>query len=255
MGKVVALILTFLLALPSYAAKKAVIVKINVEPKEAVIYVDNNLVGYGYGVFARPQSKNQVAIIRIECDGYITVNSKFYGEDKRNSLSFRLMQDDFECGTSPSRFVNEYLTVDIAPAYYDTMEDGRVDVSAAWKLLDQILLNYYLEIETKDFLGGYVQTSWDYKKFVMSDKIIRTKVVVRDATTSDRVVFQIKIVSEVANAMSARRGEFYETERIPKDKELMLEEILARLGEIKINNIQYEENKNNFVFHCDYCGF
>lgn len=241
MEKAIALIFTFLLALTSYAAKKSVIVKINVEPKEAAIYVDNNLVGYGYGVFARPQSKNQVAVIKLECNGYITVNYKFYREDKRDALSFRLMQDDFICGTTPAYFVNEFLTVDIAPSYYDEKEDGAVDVSAAWTQLERILLNYDLDINTKDFIGGYVQTGWSYKKFVISDKIIRTKLVIRNITSSEHVAFQIKIISEVANVMSARRGEFFETKRIPKDTESMLEEILSRLCNVKNNNIQYEK--------------
>ena len=164
MGKAIALVFTFLLAFTSYAAKRSVIVKINVEPKDAAIYVDNNLVGYGYGVFARPQSKNQVAVIKLECNGYITVNYKFYREDRRDALSFRLMQDDFICGTTPAYFVNEFLTVDIAPSYYDEKEDGAVDVSAAWTQLERILLNYDLDIDTKDFIGGVLVQWWGGEK-------------------------------------------------------------------------------------------
>lgn len=51
-----------------YAGKKASVIKISVQPQEAAIYVDNSLIGYGYGEFSRPPKKNQVAIIRIECN-------------------------------------------------------------------------------------------------------------------------------------------------------------------------------------------
>lgn len=91
-----------------HAGAKAKVIKISVQPQEAAIYVDNNLVGYGYGEFTRPSKKNQVAIIRIECNEYMTANSKFYGGDKRNSLSFTLMQDGFYRGSAASGLVNKY---------------------------------------------------------------------------------------------------------------------------------------------------
>ena len=230
MNKVIALFLMLLVALPSFAGKKAKVIKINVEPKEAAIYVDNSFVGYGYGEFTRPKKKSGVAIIRVECDEYTTANSKFYGGDDRNSLSFSLMQDGFYRGSASSGLVNKYITVHIDPRYYNVKDDGTVDVSSAWKLLHQILLNYYPEIETTDFAGGYVQTPWEYKKFNMSEKMIRTRVTIRDITTPDRVAFQIKISSEVAGVMAARHGEFTEVDRLPKEMEPMVEELQTRIG-------------------------
>ena len=53
------------------------LVKISVEPREAAIYVDNVFVGNGFGEFPCPKKKNAVAVIRIECDGYLTINTKF----------------------------------------------------------------------------------------------------------------------------------------------------------------------------------
>ena len=57
-------------ALTALAAKREKVIKINVQPQEAAIYVDNNLIGYGYGEFTRPKKKTQVAIIRVECNEY-----------------------------------------------------------------------------------------------------------------------------------------------------------------------------------------
>lgn len=213
-----------------HAEKKAKVIKITVQPQEAAIYVDNTLIGYGYGEFSRPKKRNEVAIIRVECNEYTTANSRFYGGDERNALSFNLMQDGFYRGSAASGLVNKYLTVTLDPQYYTIDENGKVDTEAAWRLLHQILLNYFPEIETTDFHGGYLQTPWLYKTFNLSEKQIRNRVTVRDVTTPERVAFQIKISSEVAGAMQARHGEFDEVDRLPKELEPMLEELQTRIG-------------------------
>lgn len=230
MKKLLLFILTFACCITVYAGKKEKIIKITAQPPEAAIYIDNNLIGYGYGEFTRPEKKNQVAIIRIECNEYITANSKFYGSDERNSLSFNLMQDGFYRGSAFSGLVNKYITITLDPQYYTIDENGKVNSEAAWKLLHQILLNYFPEIETTDIHGGYIQTPWKYKTFNLSEKQIRNRVTVRDVTTPDRVAFQIKISSEVAGAMQARHGEFDEIDRLPKELEPMVEELQTRIG-------------------------
>lgn len=108
MKKFLLLLVAMMVGLSLNAEKKAKVIKITVQPQEAAIYVDNNLIGYGYGEFSRPPKKNQVAIIRIECNEYTTANSKFYGGDERNSLSFNLMQDGFYRGSASSGLVNKY---------------------------------------------------------------------------------------------------------------------------------------------------
>lgn len=230
MKKLIFLMIACILSFTMQAEKKAKVIKISVQPQEAAIYVDNNLIGYGYGEFSRPPKKNQVAIIRVECDEYTTANSKFYGGDERNSLSFHLMQDGFYRGSAVSGLVNKYITITLDPRYYTQEENGKINTEAAWKLIHQILLNYFPEIETTDFHGGYLQTPWKYKTFNMSEKQLRNRVTVRDITTPDRVAFQIKISSEVAGSMAARHGEFEEVDRLPKELEPMVEELQTRIG-------------------------
>lgn len=230
MKKYLLLLLAIFVSTSLNAEKKAKVIKISAEPQEAAIYVDNNLIGYGYGEFTRPPKKNQVAIIRIECNEYTTANSKFYGGDERNSLSFKLMQDGFYRGSAFSGLVNKYMTITLDPQYYTIDEEGKVNSAAAWKLLHQILLNYFPEIETTDIHGGFVQTPWKYKTFNMSEKQLRNRVTVRDVTTPERVAFQIKISSEVAGTIQARHGEFDEVDRLPKELEPMVEELQTRIG-------------------------
>lgn len=229
MKKIFLLMMAILVVFP-VMAKREKVIKVSVQPQEAAIYADNNLIGYGYGEFTRPAKKDQVAIIRVECNEYTTANSKFYGGDERNSLSFNLMQDGFYRGSASSGLVNKYMTITLDPKYYTINEDGKVDSEAAWKLLHQILLNYFPEIETTDIHGGYLQTPWKYKTFNMSEKQLRNRVTVRDVTTPERVAFQIRISSEVAGAMQARHGEFDEVDRLPKELEPMVEELQTRIG-------------------------
>lgn len=155
------MLLSILMGLSAFAGSK--VIKITAVPKEAAIYVNNTFVGNGYGEFSKPKRK-QVAIIRIECNEYKPILTKFYGDDKRQSVSFTLQQDGFYRASAASGIVNKFFTVDIAPQYY-SVDNNKVDVSKAWKLLHQILLNYFSEIATTDFDGGYVQTPWQYKTF------------------------------------------------------------------------------------------
>lgn len=215
-----------------YAAGK--IVKITAVPQETAIYVNNNLAGYGYAEFTKPK-RNEVAVIKLECSEYTTVITKFYGTDKRTAISYTLQQDGFYRASAASGIVNKYFTIDIDQQYYSIGEDNKIDVSKAWKLLHQILLNYFNEIATTDLDGGYVQTIWQYKQFNLSEKQIRNRVTIRDISTPSKVAFQIKIESEVATAYAAKHGEFEAIDRIPKEFEGIIQELQTRIGKVANN--------------------
>lgn len=219
-------------AVISISWSKEKMVKVTAEPAEAAIYIDNVLSGYGFAEFPCPKKKNRVVIIKIECDGYKTLNTRYYGGDKRESLAFRLQQDGFQAGSVASGAVNKFFTIEVAPEYYKKSSDGQYDTSAAWKMLHQILLNYFDEIETTDFYSGYVQTPWHYSKFSMSDRQLRNRVTIRDISNPERVAFQIKISSEVAGVLTGKHGEFTEIDRIPKDFQPLIQELQTRIGKL-----------------------
>lgn len=227
MKKYLFILFSLVLTLPAYADKTITIVA---EPKEASIYVNNNFVGYGYAEITKP-SGSHVAVLRIECEEYKPLLTKIYGKDKRKSISYTLQQDGFYRSSAASGIVNKYFTVEVDPQYY-SIEDNKIDLSKAWKLLHQILLNYFDEISTTDFDGGYVQTPWAYKNFTMSEMQMRNRVTIRDISTPSRVAFQIKIDSETAAAMAAKHGEFSEVDRIPKDFESLIQELQTRIGKV-----------------------
>lgn len=225
--KLLIILFSLALALSSYAAKP---LKIVVEPKEASIYVNNEFVGYGYAGNQKP-SGNHVAVLRIECEEYKPLLTKIYGKDKRMSISYTLQQDGFYRSSAASGIVNKFFTVDIDPQYY-TINEDKIDVRKAWKLLHQILLNYFNEISATDFDGGYVQTPWAYKTFTMSEMQMRTRVTIRDISTPSHVAFQIKVESETAASMAAKHGEFSPVDRIPKDFDGIIQELQTRIGKV-----------------------
>lgn len=227
--KFVISIILCLLSINAYAGKPQ-IVKVTAYPENASIYVNNELAGTGFAEFTRPK-KNDVVIIRVECPEYKTVYSKYFGKDARPSLSFKLTQDGFYRSSASSGLVNKYFTVTIDPKFY-TINDGKIDTSLAWKMIHQIILNYFDEIGTTDFYGGYLQTPWIYKNFSQSEKMFRNRVTVRDISSPTTVSFQIKLSSEVASASAAKHGEFEEIDRLPKEFEPLLEELQTRIGKM-----------------------
>lgn len=216
------------------AAKPAQMVKVMAQPKEASIFINNQFMGYGFAEFIRPK-KNDIVAIRIECEGYKPLETKFYGGDQRASVSYVLQDDGFYRSTAFSGLVNKFLTITLDESLYTIKDDEKIDVSKAWKLLHQILLNYFEEIATTDYSGGYLQTPWHYKTFQLSGKQMRARVTVRDISTVSKVAFQIKISSEVASISAARHGEYTNVDRIVKELEPMTIELQTRLG--KMHNL------------------
>ena len=212
-------------------ATKSKTIKIIALPKESSIYINNQFVGYGFAEFNRPKPK-EVAAIRIECEGYKSIETKIYGNDVRSSVSYTLQEDGFYRTTAASGLVNKFMTVSLDESLYSRNSGENIDVSKAWKLLHHILLNYFEEIATTDFDGGYLQTPWHYKTFPLSNKQVRTRVTVRDISSSSQAAFQIKLSSEVAGSLAARHGEYTEIDRIVKEMEPLLQELQTRLGKM-----------------------
>lgn len=232
MNRILFSFIVMLISIPLIAKDK--VITVTAEPNEAAIYVNNVFKGYGYAEFMKPEKKDQVAIIRIECEEYKPILTKFYGADKRTSISFALMQDGFYRASASSGIVNRFFTIDVDSIYY-TKENGKINCVHAWKMIHRILLNYFDEIPESDFYGGYLQTPWRYKSFNMSEKKMRNRVTIRDISTPDRVAFQIKLSSEIAGTNAARNGEFSEVDRICKDLEPLIEELQTRIG--KVSNL------------------
>lgn len=213
----------------SVQAKKKV-VKISVVPSDAQISVDGNYVGDG--VVEVSLDKSDFIAIKLEKEGYITQENKFYRSDKRSAISYTMRPDKFYEASVPSGLVNKFFSVTISPEYYTTDKNGKRDADKAWRLIHQILFNYFDEMQTTDISSGFIQTPWAYERFSESKQAIRTRVTVKQSGISDSdLIFQIKISSEEAPLIGMNNENSYrEVVRILKKYEPLISEFQSRLS-------------------------
>ena len=207
----------------SVDAKKRTL-KISVVPSDAQISVDGNYIGDG--VVEVTLDKSDFIAIKLEKEGYLTQENKFYRSDKRNAISYTMRPDKFYEASVPSGLVNK------SPDFYSKDENGKIDPDRAWKLIHQILLNYFDEMQTTDISSGFIQTPWDYERFSESKQAVRTRVTVKQSGISeDELVFQIKISSEEAPLIGmSNESSYREVVRILKKFEPLISEFQSRLS-------------------------
>ncbi len=210
-------------------AKKKTL-KISVVPSDAQISVDGNYVGDG--VVEVTLDKSDFIAIKLEKEGYLTQENKFYKSDKRNAVSYTMRPDKFWEASVPSGLVNKFFSVSVSPDYYSIDSNGKIDPDRAWKLIHQILLNYFDEMQTTDMSSGFIQTPWEYERFSESRQAVRTRVTVKQSGISEKeLVFQIKISSEEAPLVGmSNESSYREVVRILKKFEPLISEFQSRLS-------------------------
>ncbi len=229
MKRILLLCCTLLAASICLAAKE---VKITVIPSNAKIYIDGNYAADGITT-ATLKKKDGFIVVKLEREGYVTLETKIFATDKRKAVSYTMRRDAFFDVSVASGLVNRYFSVKISKDLYTVDENGKRNTELAWKMIHQVILNYFDEIQTTDMASGFIQTPWLYKSFPEADKQIRTRVSVKESNLGGDLTFQIKISSEVAPLIASHRDEsFQEIDRIVKDLEPMISEFQARLGKL-----------------------
>jgi len=225
-----ALILIAVIGFGLIANVNAKPIKISVTPSDAKIYIDGNYQADGVTT-ANIRKKEGFIVVKVEKEGYVTLEAKIFHTDKRKAVSYTMRRDVFFDLSVASGLVNQYFSVTVSEELYRIDENGKRDASLAWKMIHQIILNYMDEIKITDIASGYIQTPWYYKTFPEADKQVRTRVTVRESNSgADYLTFQIKISSEAANLIANREESFQEINRIIKKLEPMISEFQARLG-------------------------
>ncbi|MEZ4859312.1 MAG: hypothetical protein R2781_10930 [Flavobacteriaceae bacterium] len=104
-----------------------------------------------------------------------------------------------------------------------------MDKDTAWKLINQIVLNYIDVIEMTDKDTGYLRTAWSLKAF--KQNTVRTRIIVKQAS-SDPLVFKAKLISEYSGAAltSVKADELYkEWDRVLRSYSDVISEFQARV--------------------------
>lgn len=218
-----------MLSLP-LSAKKITIVVI---PNTADIKVNGSL--YGQGTAVINVKGNDFVSVEFTCPGYEDTNTRIYGSDKRKTIEYKLKKDTWFEVTTNSGVVNKYFSVAVDKDLYVDNPDGTRNTEKAWKLIHNILLNYFDEIESTDAASGFIQTPWRYKNYVENKRTLRTRASIRETGIGDgQLVFQIKISSEMAPLEGRNREEAYhETNQIMKEVEPLISEFQTRLGLVR----------------------
>lgn len=220
-------VLCFISSVDADAKRK---LKISVTPSDAQISVDGNYIGDGVvEVFL---DNSDFISIKIEKEGYLTQENRFYKTDKRTAISFSLRPDKFFEASVPSGLVNKFFSVTVSPEFYTIDEEGKIDAEKAWKLIHQILYNYFDEMYTSDYSSAFIQSPWAYERFSESKQAVRTRVTVKQAgVTDDELVFQIKISSEEAPLVGmSNENSYREVVRILRKYEPLINEFQTRLS-------------------------
>lgn len=226
MKKILSVLLCSFLAILSLSAKD---VKISVVPENAKIYVDGNYVGDG---IVTVKVTGDFLNLKFECPGYVTIHTKFYKSDKRKAVSYNMRKDTYGDSSYQSDLANNYFTVTVNKSFYSNDEEGNRDISGAWKMVHQILLNYFDEIQTSDKSSGFVQTPWVYKSFPEAEVQVRTRVTVTESDNDGDLAYRIKIQNETAGLYDSHKDEFFKPDdRLLKKFESLIEEFQTRLGE------------------------
>ena len=206
-------------------------VKITVTPSTAKIFIDGNYVGDGVYT-ATVKKKDEFIVVKCEQEGYVTLETKIYASDKRKAVSYTLRRDAFLDITKETGLANKFFAVKVSKDLY-TQNDGKRNSEKAWKLIHQIILNYFDEIQTTDMASGFIQTPWIYKSFPEIEKTIRTRVSVKESNLGGDLTFKIKVSSEMAPMIGQNQEESYrEINRVQKEFEPIISEFQARLGKL-----------------------
>lgn len=126
--------------------------------------------------------------------------------------------------TIETGLANKYFTINVDPQYYKVEENGDINSEVAWRLMHQILLTYFDEIQTSDITSGFIQTPWKEYYWPEIETHYRVRVTVKQTSLDRNLTFQIKVSSEVGISY------WQETKALPKEIEPIISEFQSRLG-------------------------
>ena len=198
-------------------------ITVTVDPKDANIYSNGELMGQGSVDIAI--QKNDCVKIEVGKTGWLWQSAKFcnrkgYAKPPKSKY-FELQKDDaFEASISGTDIANNDLPVRVRSG---------ISEEEAWRQIAQIITSYFDIIEVTDRETGYLRTAWHMSSF--SQTTIRTRLILK-TSSSDPLIFTVKIVSERATGkgVSVKADERYESwDRVLRKFSGIVDEIMTRM--------------------------
>lgn len=195
-------------------------VSVRTTPVDASIRIDGRVLGAGE--YRTRVPFNQCVELIVEKPGYVSIKKSYCNED----------------GIQPPPLA-EHIVLKTDEAFTSSIQSDQANVNftietkkpeeEAWKVISQITMNYFDNIELSDRETGYIRTSWNVKNF--ENNTIRTRIIVKQADITP-LKYTIKVVSETSgNAQSSVKNDedFQAWDRILNTYKDVVSEYQSRL--------------------------
>ena len=196
-------------------------VQVGVSETDAEIYVNGKLLGKGSTEVTVP--KDDCVTVIAKKIGYLTETIEFCNQkgvtDPPKTYFISMKNDDAFDASVQTDIANVDIEVKVS----------EMDKDKAWKLINQIVLNYIDVIEMTDKETGYLRTAWSLQTF--QQNTIRTRMIVKESS-SNPLVFKVKLVSEESgNTMTSVKDDhlFKEWDRVLRSYTNAFSEFQARV--------------------------
>ncbi|MBU1368171.1 MAG: hypothetical protein KJ578_11880 [Bacteroidetes bacterium] len=194
--------------------------QVSASENDATIYVDG--VKSGTGRVNIVVLDNSCVTVKVEKIGFLEETITFC--NRKNSAKLpktyyiEMRRDDSYDASVQLDIANIDMEVRTQKSYDD-----------AWKLMNQIVVNYIDAIEITDKETGYIRTSWEVQSYTQNT--IRTRIIVK-LGSEDPLAFKVKLVSEISRQplTSVKADELYrEWDRVLRKYANLMPEIQSRL--------------------------
>lgn len=196
-------------------------IQFSVSQADAEIYVNGKMLGKG-SLEVVVEKKSCVTVV-VKKVGYLIEKIEFCNKkgmpEPPKTYYVEMKRDDAYDASVQTDIAN----VDIE------LVCKQMDKETAWKLINQIVLNYIDVIEMTDKETGYLRTAWSLKSF--KQNTVRTMIIIKQPS-ADPLVFEVKLVSEASgSALTSVKSDelFKEWDRVLRSYSGLIPEFQARL--------------------------
>jgi len=198
------------------------LVMIQATPEDASISIDGRYVAKGS--FSVKVPKGECVEVTAAKEGALPIRKNYCNQENAPAIpvidTIKLVIDETFASSSPADFVNVNNIVEINPA---TKE------ADAWKIMSQIVMNYFDVLEVTDKATGYLRTAWSVKSF--PNNTIRTRIIVKVADSST-LKYVVKLCSESSGKKGSNASDdslYSEWDRVLEKYKTIVSEIQTRL--------------------------
>jgi hypothetical protein len=198
-------------------------VNVNSSESDAKIFVDGKDLGTGS---LKVRIPNQTCVVvRIQKQGFLTseqtyCNKKGMTRPPRSQF-FILKKDDA---------IEASIKADQANIDFSIKVNEKYSNKDAWKILTQVITDYFDAIELSDQETSYLRTAWTVQNYTQNT--IRSRAIIKLGNSSPYTI-KIKLVSEYsgeAGTSSKADEKFREWDRVLRRYENLIGDLQTRLG-------------------------